>query len=45
MRNFLLGEKVLVLILNPGFAFTVCFSGPYVIKSKASETDYIIHNA
>ncbi|XP_060727503.1 uncharacterized protein LOC132846805 [Tachysurus vachellii] len=42
-RNFLQGEKVLVLIPTPGSAFAARFSGPYVIKSKVSETDYVIH--
>lgn len=43
MRNFLPEEKVLVLIPTPGSALTACFSGPYMVKSKVSETDYIIH--
>ncbi len=43
VRNFVPGEKVLVLIPMPGSAFTARFSGPYVIKSKVGETDYIIH--
>ncbi|KAL0152376.1 hypothetical protein M9458_052099, partial [Cirrhinus mrigala] len=43
VRNFLPGEKVLVLIPAPGSAFTARFSGPYVIQSKVGETGYIIH--
>ncbi len=43
VRNFLPGEKVLVLIPTPGSALTAWFSGPYVIKSKVGETDCIIH--
>ncbi|KAI2644501.1 Transposon Ty3-I Gag-Pol polyprotein [Labeo rohita] len=42
VRNFLPGEKVLVLIPTPGSALTAQFSGPYVIQSKVVETDYII---
>ncbi len=34
LRNFLPGEKVLVLIPIPGSALTARFSGSYVIKSK-----------
>ncbi|KAI2647726.1 Transposon Ty3-I Gag-Pol polyprotein [Labeo rohita] len=36
VRNFLPGEKVLVLIPAPGSAFTARFSGPYVIQSKVA---------
>lgn len=43
VHNFLPGEKVLLLIPTPGSALTARFSGPYVVKSKVSETDYIIH--
>ncbi len=41
-RNFVPGEKVLVIIPIPGSALTARFSGPYMIKSKVGETDYII---
>ncbi len=34
LRNFLPGEKVLVLIPIPGSALTARFSGSYMIKSK-----------
>ncbi|XP_039548082.1 uncharacterized protein LOC120493504 isoform X2 [Pimephales promelas] len=43
MRNFLPGEKVLVLLPIPGSSLSARFSGPYVIKSKWNETDYILH--
>lgn len=42
-RQFKPGEKVLVLLPVPGSALTARFSGPYVVESKASETDYVIH--
>lgn len=42
-RNFTVGEKVLVLLPAPGSALAARFAGPYVIKSKLSDTDYIIH--
>lgn len=35
VRNFTPGERVLVLLPSP--------AGPYVIKSKLSDTDYIVH--
>ncbi len=44
VRNFVPGEKVLVLIPIPGSALTARFSGPYMIKSKVGEMDYIILN-
>lgn len=42
-RNFVAGEKVLVLLPAPGSALAARFAGPYIIKSKLSDTDYIIH--
>ncbi|KAK7166228.1 hypothetical protein R3I93_006107 [Phoxinus phoxinus] len=43
VRNFLPGDKVLVLFPIPGSSLSARFSGPYVIKSKLGETDYILH--
>jgi hypothetical protein len=43
VRNFLPGEKVLVLIPVPGSALSARFSGPYLVKNKVGDTDYIIH--
>ncbi|KAG7464302.1 Retrovirus-related Pol poly from transposon 297 [Solea senegalensis] len=42
-REFEPGERVLVLLPTPGSALTARFSGPYVIKSKVSDTNYVIH--
>ena len=42
-REFIPGERVLVLLPTPGSALTAHFSGPYVIKSKVSDTNYVIH--
>uniref|UniRef100_A0A671UCI0 Gypsy retrotransposon integrase-like protein 1 n=1 Tax=Sparus aurata TaxID=8175 RepID=A0A671UCI0_SPAAU len=42
-REFEPGERVLVLLPTPGSALTAQFSGPYFIKSKVSDTNYVIH--
>ena len=42
-REFEPGERVLVLLPTTGSALTARFSGPYVIKSKVSDTNYVIH--
>jgi hypothetical protein len=42
-REFEPGERVLVPLPTPGSALTARFSGPYVIKSKVSDTNYVIH--
>lgn len=42
-RQFQPGDQVLVLLPMPGSALTARFSGPYVVDSKVSDTDYIIH--
>uniref|UniRef100_A0A671WFH3 Gypsy retrotransposon integrase-like protein 1 n=1 Tax=Sparus aurata TaxID=8175 RepID=A0A671WFH3_SPAAU len=42
VRQFNPGDKVLVLLPMPGAALRAQFSGPYVVKSQVSPTDYII---
>lgn len=42
-RQFQPGDQVLVLLPTPGSAFTARFSGPFVVESKVSEVDYVIH--
>uniref|UniRef100_A0A3Q1F7N1 Gypsy retrotransposon integrase-like protein 1 n=1 Tax=Acanthochromis polyacanthus TaxID=80966 RepID=A0A3Q1F7N1_9TELE len=42
-RQFGPGDKVLVLLPTPGSALTARFSGPYVVESRVSDTDYVIH--
>lgn len=37
------GDRVLVLLPAPGSALTVRFSGPYVVESKVTDTDDVIH--
>lgn len=41
-RQFQPGDKVLVLFPVSGSALSARFAGPYVVKSKVSDTDYII---
>lgn len=41
-RSFEKGDKVLVLLPIPGSALQARFSGPYVVKEKVSERDYIV---
>lgn len=36
------GDKVLILLPVPGSALSTRFSGPYVVESKLSDTNYII---
>lgn len=42
-REFMPNDKVLVLLPSPGSVLAARFTGPYVIKSKISDTDYVIH--
>lgn len=42
-RSFQPGEQVLVLLPVSGSALSARFSGPYVVKRKLSETDYVIN--
>ena len=42
-RQFQPGDKVLVLLPMPGSSLTARFSGPYLVKSQVSDTDYVIH--
>ncbi len=41
-RSFQAGDKVLVLIPTPGSALQTRFAGPYAIKEKLGDTDYIV---
>ena len=41
-RCFKTGDKVLVLLPVPGSALHAKFSGPYVIATKRSDTDYVV---
>ena len=41
-RCFKTGDKVLVLLPVPGSALHAKFSGPYVIATKLSDTDYVV---
>ena len=41
-RQFQTGEQVLVLLPVPGSALTAHFSGPFMVKSKVSDTNYVI---
>ena len=41
-RTFQVGDEVLVLLPLPGLALHARFSGPYVIESKLSDTDYVV---
>lgn len=41
-RSFQAGDKVLVLIPTPGSALQAKFAGPYEIKEKLGDTDYIV---
>lgn len=42
-RSFMPGDEVLVLLPVSGSSLSARFFGPYVIKKKISETDYMIH--
>lgn len=41
--SFQPGDSVLVLLRDPGSMFRSIFSGPYEVKEKLSETNYVIH--
>ena len=41
-RSFSPGDKVLVLLPVPGSALQACYSGPYRVKEKVGDRDYII---
>ncbi|KAG1952330.1 gag-pol fusion protein [Pimephales promelas] len=41
-RSFNAGDQVLVLLPTSGSALSACFSGPYVLTKKLSETDYVV---
>ncbi len=41
-QQFQPGDKVLVLLPMPGSALSAWFSGPYMVESKLSDTDYVI---
>ncbi|XP_077940982.1 uncharacterized protein LOC144385285 isoform X1 [Gasterosteus aculeatus] len=43
VRRFLPGDKVLVLFPIHGTTLSARFSGPYVIKGKLNETNYILY--
>uniref|UniRef100_A0AAR2K808 Integrase p58-like C-terminal domain-containing protein n=1 Tax=Pygocentrus nattereri TaxID=42514 RepID=A0AAR2K808_PYGNA len=42
VREFTVGDKVLVLLPVPGSTMSSRFTGPYVIKEKLSEVDYVV---
>jgi len=42
-RSFSPGDKVLVLLPVPGSSLSARFFGPYVVKQKMSETDYMLY--
>lgn len=42
-RSFQPGDSVLVLLPDPGSVFQAKFSGPYEVKEKLSDTNYVIH--
>ena len=42
LRNFKPGEKVLVLLPVPGNTLQARYSGPYCVKEKLSDVNYII---
>lgn len=42
-RSFQPGDSVLVLLPIPGSVFQAKFTGPYVVKRKVSDTNYIIN--
>lgn len=41
-RSFDPGDLVLVLLPIPGSALSACFTGPYEVLEKVSDTDYVI---
>ena len=42
-RELSVGDNVLVLLPIAGSALSAKFSGPYVVKEKISDTNYVIH--
>lgn len=42
-RSFTSGDEVLVLLPVPGSSLSARFFGPYVVKQKMSETDYMLY--
>uniref|UniRef100_A0A8C1PH44 Gypsy retrotransposon integrase-like protein 1 n=1 Tax=Cyprinus carpio TaxID=7962 RepID=A0A8C1PH44_CYPCA len=41
-RSFQPGDSVLALLPTPGSMFQAKFSGPYIVKKKVSDTNYVI---
>ncbi len=42
-RTFQPGDEVLVLLPVPGSSLSARFFGPYVVKKRVSETDYMLY--
>ncbi len=42
-RSFQSGDSVLVLLPESGSVFRAKFSGPYEVKEKLSDTNYVIY--
>ncbi len=42
-RSFQTGDEVLVLLPVPGSSLSARFFGPYVVKKRMSETDYMLY--
>ncbi|CAM4678617.1 unnamed protein product [Leuciscus chuanchicus] len=42
-RSFHPGDSVLALLPTPGSVFQAKFNGPYIVKKKVSDTNYIIN--
>ncbi len=42
VRSFQPGDSVLSLLPTPGSVFQAKFTGPYIVKKKVSNTNYII---
>ncbi len=43
-RSFQAGDKVIILLPVPGPALRAKFSGPYEIKEKLGDTDFIVNS-
>ena len=41
-RNFMPGDKVLVLLPLPGEPLSAKFSGPYLVEKKLSDVNYVV---
>lgn len=41
-REFLPGDKVLVLLLLPGPSLQACYSGPYLVLDKVGDRNYLV---